>query len=123
MPILKSIAIHDNVKATLRYILNPEKTEGQFFCNSHNCFTDAEDAYLNIKYVYEQCTHHRFNEPLNKNGKNRVKAIHYIQSFKPDPNLTPEQVHRMGLAFISKMYPMSRTTMIFRGSKNLPDMI
>ena len=22
-----------------------------------------------------------------------------------------------------KMYPMSRTTMIFRGSKNLPDMI
>ena len=104
MPILKSIAIHDNVKATLRYILNPEKTEGQFFCNSHNCFTDAEDAYLNIKYVYEQCTHHRFNEPLNKNGKNRVKAIHYIQSFKPDPNLTPEQVHRMGLAFIRKAF-------------------
>ena len=31
MPILKSIAIHDNVKATLKYILNPEKTEGQFF--------------------------------------------------------------------------------------------
>lgn len=104
MPILKSIAIHDNVKATLKYILNPEKTEGQFFCNSHNCFTDAEDAYLNMKYIYEQCTHHRFNEPLNKIGKNRVKAIHYIQSFKPDPNLTPEQVHRMGLAFIRKAF-------------------
>ncbi len=104
MPILKSIAIHDNVKATLKYILNPEKTEGQFFCNSHNCFTNAEDAYLNMKYVYEQCTHHRFNEPLNKIGKNRVKAIHYIQSFKPDPNLTPEQVHRMGLAFIRKAF-------------------
>ncbi len=104
MPILKSIAIHDNVKATLRYILNPEKTEGQFFCNSHNCFTDAEDAYLNMKYIYEQCTHHRFNEPLNKIGKNWVKAIHYIQSFKPDPNLTPEQVHRMGLAFIRKAF-------------------
>ena len=104
MPILKSIAIHDNVKATLRYILNPEKTEGQFFCNSHNCFTDAEDAYLNMKYIYEQCTHHRFNEPLNKIGKNRVKAIHYIQSFKPDPNLTPEKVHRMGLAFIRKAF-------------------
>ena len=104
MPILKSIAIHDNVKATLKYILNPEKTEGQFLCNSHNCFTNADDAYLNMKYVYEQCTHHRFNEPLNKIGKNRVKAIHYIQSFKPDPNLTPEQVHRMGLAFIRKAF-------------------
>lgn len=104
MPILKSIAIHDNVKATLKYILNPEKTEGQFLCNSHNCFTNADDAYLNMKYVYEQCTHHRFNEPLNKIGKNRVKAIHYIQSFKHDPNLTPEQVHRMGLAFIRKAF-------------------
>ena len=57
-----------------------------------------------MKYVYEQCTHHRFNEPLNKIGKNRVKAIHYIQSFKPDPNLTPEQVHHMGLAFIRKAF-------------------
>ncbi|MBR1833851.1 MAG: relaxase/mobilization nuclease domain-containing protein [Ruminiclostridium sp.] len=59
---------------------------------------------MNMKYVYEQCTHHRFNEPLNKIGKNRVKAIHYIQSFTPDPNLTPEQVHHMGLAFIRKAF-------------------
>lgn len=99
MPILKSIAIHDNVKATLRYILNPDKTEGQYLCNSHNCFSNAEDAYMNMKYVYEHFSSHRFNEPLAKVGKNRVKAIHYIQSFKPDPNLTPELVHRMGRSF------------------------
>ena len=90
MPIVKSIAIHDNVRATLRYILNPEKTEGLFLCNSLNCFTNAEDAYLNMKYIYENYTHHKFNEPLPAVGKRRVKAIHYIQSFKPDPNLTPE---------------------------------
>lgn len=100
MPIVKSIAIHDNVRATLRYILNPEKTEGLFLCNSLNCFTNAEDAYLNMKYIYENYTHHKFNEPLPAVGKRRVKAIHYIQSFKPDPNLTPELVHRMGLAFV-----------------------
>ncbi len=99
MPILKSIAIHDNVKATLRYILNPDKTEGQYLCNSHNCFSNAEDAYMNMKYIYEHFSSHRFNEPLAKVGKNRVKAIHYIQSFKPDPNLTPELVHRMGRSF------------------------
>ena len=104
MPIVKSIAIHDNVKATLRYILNPDKTEGQYLCNSHNCFTNAEDAYLNIKYIYENYTHHKFNEPLPTVGKRRVKAIHYIQSFKPDHNLTPELVHRMGCAFIRKAF-------------------
>ncbi len=104
MPIVKSIAIHDNVKATLRYILNPDKTEGQYLCNSHNCFSNAEDAYLNMKYIYENYTHHKFNEPLPAVGKRRVKAIHYIQSFKPDPNLTPELVHRMGCAFIRKAF-------------------
>ena len=104
MPIVKSIAIHDNVRATLRYILNPEKTEGMFLCNSLNCFTNAEDAYLNMKYIYENYTHHKFNESLPTVGKRRVKAIHYIQSFKPDPNLTPELVHRMGLAFIRKAF-------------------
>ncbi|MBO6230537.1 MAG: relaxase/mobilization nuclease domain-containing protein [Ruminiclostridium sp.] len=104
MPIVKSIAIHDNVRATLRYILNPEKTEGLFLCNSLNCFTNAEDAYLNMKYIYENYTHHKFNESLPAVGKRRVKAIHYIQSFKPDPNLTPELVHRMGCAFIRKAF-------------------
>ena len=104
MPIVKSIAIHDNVKATLKYILNPEKTEGLFLCNSLNCFTNAEDAYLNMKYIYENYTHHKFNEPLPAVGKRRVKAIHYIQSFKPDSNLTPELVHRMGCAFIRKAF-------------------
>ena len=104
MPIVKSIAIHDNVRATLRYILDPEKTEGLFLCNSLNCFTNAEDAYLNMKYIYENYTHHKFNEPLPAVGKRRVKAIHYIQSFKPDPNLTPELVHRMGLSFIRKAF-------------------
>ena len=104
MPIVKSIAIHDNVRATLRYILNPQKTEGLFLCNSLNCFTNAEDAYLNMKYIYENYTHHKFNELLPAVGKRRVKAIHYIQSFKPDPNLTPELVHRMGCAFIRKAF-------------------
>lgn len=59
MPIVKSIAIHDNVRATLRYILNPEKTEDMFWCNSYNCMTNAEDAYLNMKFIYEDFTHHK----------------------------------------------------------------
>lgn len=92
------------MKQRLQYILNPEKTEGLFFCDSHNCFTNAEDANLNMKYIYENYTHHKFEEPLPKQGKARVKMLHYVQSFSPDDNVTPELAHRMGKAWIRKAF-------------------
>ena len=51
MPYVKCKAIHTGMKQRLQYILNPEKTDGLFYCNSHNCFTNVEDAYggKNIK--------------------------------------------------------------------------
>jgi len=92
------------MKQRLEYILNPEKTDGLFYCNSHNCFTNAEDAYLNMKFIYENFTHHKFEEPQPEKGKRRVKLLHYVQSFSPDDNVTPELAHRMGLAFIRKAF-------------------
>jgi len=92
------------MKQRLQYILNPEKTDGLFYCNSHNCFTNAEDAYLNMKFIYENFTHHKFEEPLPEKGKRRVKLLHYVQSFSPDDNVTPELAHRMGCAFIRKAF-------------------
>ena len=92
------------MKQRLQYILNPEKTDGLFYCNSHNCFTNAEDAYLNMKFIYENFTHHKFEEPQPEKGKRRVKLLHYVQSFSPDDNVTPELAHRMGLAFIRKAF-------------------
>jgi hypothetical protein len=92
------------MKKRLEYILNPEKTEGMFFCNSHNCFPNAEDAYMNMKYIYENFTHHKFEEPLPKQGKARVKLLHYVQSFPPDDNVTPELAHRMGRAWARKSF-------------------
>ena len=92
------------MKQRIQYILNPEKTEGMFFCDSHNCFTNAEDAYLNMKYIYENYTHHKFEEPLPKQGKARVKMLHYVQSFSPDDNVTPELAHRMALSLVRKAF-------------------
>jgi len=92
------------MKQRLEYILNPEKTDGLFYCNSHNCFTNAEDAYLNMKFIYENFTHHKFEEPQPEKGKRRVKLLHYVQSFSPDDNVTPALAHRMGLAFIRKAF-------------------
>ncbi len=92
------------MKQRLQYILDPDKTEGLLYVNSLNCFTTAEDAYLNMKLVYENFSHHKFEEPLPEKGKARVKLLHYVQSFSPDDNITPEQAHRMGLCLIRKAF-------------------
>ena len=104
MPYVKCKAIHTGMKQRIQYILNPEKTEGMFFSNSLNCFTNAEDAYLNMKYIYENYTHHKYEEPMPKQGKARVKLLHYVQSFSPDDDVTPELAHRMGKAWIRKAF-------------------
>ncbi len=92
------------MKQRLQYILDPDKTEGLLYVNSLNCFTTAEDAYLNMKLVYENFSHHKFEEPLPEKGKARVKLLHYVQSFSPDDNITPELAHRMGLCLIRKAF-------------------
>ncbi len=104
MPIVKSVPVRTTVQKSLAYILNPDKTEQLFYTASINCMTDAVDAYLNMKMVYELYSGHSFDEPLPKKGKGRVKVIHYIQSFSPDVNITPEQAHRIAKAFARKTF-------------------
>lgn len=104
MPYIKCKAIHTRMKERIAYILNPEKTEDMFWCNSYNCMTNAEDAYLNMKFIYENFTHHKFNEPVPENGKARVKLLHYVQSFSPDDNVDPALAHRIGLSLLRKAF-------------------
>ncbi len=104
MPIIKSVPVRTTVQKSLTYILNPDKTEQLLYTASLNCMTDAADAYLNMKAVYELYSGRSFDEPLPKTGKGRVKVIHYIQSFSPDENITPEQAHRIAKAFVRKTF-------------------
>lgn len=90
MPIIKSVPVRTTVQKSLAYILNPDKTEQFLYTASLNCMTDAANAYLNMKAVYELYSGRSFDEPLPQTGKGRVKVIHYIQSFSPDENITPE---------------------------------
>ena len=57
-----------------------------------------------MKMVYEQFSGKNFDEPIPKSGKGRVKAIHYIQSFDPKDNISPELAHRIGKAFALKVF-------------------
>ena len=88
----------------MRYILNPDKTEDLLYTASVNCMTDAESAYLQMRLVYDQFAKDHFNSPPPLQGKGSVKAIHYIQSFLPDDNVTPELAHKIAKAFLRKAF-------------------
>ena len=64
--------------------------------------TDAESAYLQMQLVYDQFARDSFNSPKGLSGKTSVKAIHYIQSFSPDNNITPELAHKIAKAIVVK---------------------
>lgn len=68
MPIIKSVPVRTTVQKSLAYILNPDKTEQLLYTASLNCMTDAADAYLNMKAVYELYSGRSFDEPLPKTG-------------------------------------------------------
>lgn len=104
MPYVKSISIHQTVNRSIAYILNPDKTEDLMYATSLNCLTNAADAYLAMRTVYEHFSGYKFNEPIPLKGKGRVKAIHYIQSFDPTDNVSPELAHKIAKAFALKTF-------------------
>lgn len=104
MPYCKSVAIHRNVKQALTYILNPDKTDERVLTIWLNCMTEPEYAYTQMKTVYEQYARRSYDAPPSQSGKSPVKAIHYIMSFADSENVTPELAHKIGMAFVRKMF-------------------
>ncbi len=98
------MAVHRNVKQALTYILNPDKTDERVLTISLNCMTEPDYAYTQMKAVYEQYARLSYDAPQSKSGKSPVKAIHYIMSFADSENVTPELAHKIGMAFVRKMF-------------------
>lgn len=74
------------------------------YTTSINCTTNARDAYLQMKAVYNQFARDNFDSPLPLTGKATVKAIHYIMSFADEENVTPELAHKIAKAFVRKNF-------------------
>lgn len=104
IPYVKSVCIHTTVERSLRYILNPQKTEGLLLTASVNCGTNSRDAYLQMKTVYNHFARDSFDSPPPLTGKGTVKAIHYVMSFADDENVTPELTHKIAKAFVRKNF-------------------
>ena len=98
------MAVHRNVKQALTYIQNPDKTDERVLTISLNCMTEPEFANTQMKAVYEQYARRSYDAPPSKSGKSPVKAIHYIMSFADSEGITPELAHKIGMAFVRKMF-------------------
>ena len=112
MPYIKSKPVHTTVDKTLRYILNPDKTDELLFADSLNCFTDEQSAYMNMKQIYEHFSGRSFTDPKPKSGNCPIKAIHLIQSFSTEDGVSPEEVHRIGMELVKKMYGKSAQAVV-----------
>lgn len=86
---IKSFA---HVKNAIEYILNPSKSAYSSFVNCY--FGTSYDISIQFKNI---------RELFNKNDK--ILAHHYVQSFAPDDNVTPEQAFEIGNRLAEKMAP------------------
>ena len=95
--IVKAISkIHVNLTRSLDYIANPEKTEKSLFVSGMGCSSDPFLAAKDFKRIAK-----KFNKNVNKNINN-VLAHHYVISFNPDDNVSPEDAHKLSLKVLEK---------------------
>ena len=104
MPFIKTKNIHVTPNRSLKYICDPTKTQNGLNVVSVNCMPDARNAYLDMKQVYEYYSNRKFNEPMPKSGKAKVKLIHYIQAFDPKDNISIEKAQKIGLDLVKEMF-------------------
>lgn len=95
MPTTKTLTIkkEKNLERAIKYILNPEKTKNQTLTSGYkinavnNAFFEMGLTRQLAKSVLGQS---------NKKENQEVIARHIIQSFDPNDELTPEEVHEIG---------------------------
>lgn len=97
MGISKIHPIHYTLSKALKYIMNPDKTENGSLVSGFQCTPDAETATAEFRMtasLAEKVNGGKYK--FSESGKQERLAYHMIQSFEPDDNLTPEQVHQLG---------------------------
>lgn len=99
MAVVKIHQIKADLKAAIKYITNPAKTdEGRLITS--NIPRGATD-YQTITTEFERLQ--AYAEMMRKAGKpGTIKAHHLMQSFKPG-EVTPEQAHDLGIEFIEQI--------------------
>ncbi|MEF2737269.1 MAG: relaxase/mobilization nuclease domain-containing protein [Bifidobacterium choerinum] len=83
--------IMSTLHKAIRYIINPDKTQGGHLVSAN--YGHAGDDYHTLAAAMT----HDLEATPGGNGPGMRKAYHVIQSFNPNDEITPEQVHELGV--------------------------
>lgn len=88
MAIIKAIKnSHSKIKQIIDYVTKKEKTIGKKLCSGYNC--NIATAAIEMQAT---------KELYGKTGGRTYK--HFVQSFPPEENITPEQAHEIAKEFV-----------------------
>ena len=97
-PIQKPIKAHQYVTDSIAYVLSPENRNGDEKCFKATCLNCANGGAEDLaKQFYE------IRRAYNKDSERL--AHHYVQSFSPNENITPELAHKLGVELAEKIAP------------------
>ena len=98
MPVTKRWVVHgvQGRNYCINYVKNPKKTEGGTLVSGLNCSPDFASYEMKIN-------NDKFH--IEEDNESRT-CYHAYQSFDPrEKDLTPEQVHEMGVELAKRLYP------------------
>ncbi|MCM1524743.1 MAG: relaxase/mobilization nuclease domain-containing protein [Ruminococcus sp.] len=112
MPYVKSISVHSTPKKTIAYIVNDKKTDNLLYVSGLNCSAAPDVAYEEMRGVFEEYSKHSFSERKAVNSKTPVKLFHFVQSFHPNENITPEKAHSIAKEWAEKAFGAERQIIV-----------
>ena len=90
MAIIKSVTnSHSNIKHIINYVTKKEKTIGKKLCSAYNCNIDTAAKEMQI-------TKELYNKTQGRTYK------HFVQSFPPNEEITPQQAHELAKEFVEQ---------------------
>ena len=90
MAIVKAIKnSHSDIKHIINYVTKKEKTIGKKLCSAYNCNIDTAAKEMQI-------TKELYNKTKGRTYK------HFVQSFPPNEQITPEQAHELAKEFVEQ---------------------
>mgnify|MGYP002517693965 CR=1 FL=1 len=112
MPYVKCLSVHSTPARSIAYIVNKDKTDNLIYVTGLNCSAVPTLAYDEMKSVFENYSKDRFDEKKSENKKTSVKLFHFIQSFSPNENITPELAHNIANEWAEKAFGKERQIII-----------
>ena len=94
----KAIKAHQYVTDSIAYVLSPENRNGDEKCFMSTCI-DCHNSSADGLALQFRAVRFAFDKDSG------ILAHHYVQSFSPNENITPDLVHKIGVELAKKVAP------------------